>query len=599
MPLGRDLRKRAGRSLSRMQALLALGTGAAAEPVAGVAGLYGLLTGGLDKGARNVHATREALTYQPTRPEGLNELGEALRPIVEPVERAKSYLGDGVLDATGSPAAATAAYMAPEVLATLVGARMSGVRGPTMQQMAERSQAPTGAARQLGIFAGPKAATADHGAMNRAAQRLAAGDDPKVVWAEEGWMRGPDGKMRFEIDDSPATSPGPQAWEKNPEIPRDEIGRPMPEFMGQVTDHPELFRAYDVADTKATFIDPETAREIAGPWGGVGGAFDPKGNEIWLGQGQWSGRSGLSTQIHELQHAVQSREGFARGGGASEGGYDAYRRLAGEAEARAAQKRLDYTPEQRRAIYPLDDYDVPIDELILRGQSDGPQMAIGAWHGSPHDFDRFDMSRIGTGEGAQAYGHGLYFAGNKRVARQYAENVKDEGAVRAINVKLTELAREMEKYEKPGQYRQYTDPRGYEAAKEYDALMSSRHETLQKPGKIYDVELAPDETDLLDWDAPLSEQPEKVRAALDQIGLNPTHNILAPDGGAFGPRDRGRRLYNILESVHGSRAAATAALNNAGIPGIRYLDGGSRAAGDGTRNYVMFDDSLVKIRGKE
>ena len=37
---------------------------------------------------------------------------------------------------------------------------------------------------------------------------------------------------------------------------------------------------------------------------------------------------------------------------------------------------------------------------------------IKAYHGSPHDFDRFDLSKIGTGEGAQAYGHGLYFAEN-------------------------------------------------------------------------------------------------------------------------------------------------------------------------------------------
>ena len=42
---------------------------------------------------------------------------------------------------------------------------------------------------------------------------------------------------------------------------------------------------------------------------------------------------------------------------------------------------------------------------------------IRAYHGSPYDFDRFDMSKIGTGEGAQAYGHGLYFAENPAVAR--------------------------------------------------------------------------------------------------------------------------------------------------------------------------------------
>src|SRR5687767_3158774 len=39
-----------------------------------------------------------------------------------------------------------------------------------------------------------------------------------------------------------------------------------------------------------------------------------------------------------------------------------------------------------------------------------PNMTV--FHGSPHKFDKFDMSKVGTGEGAQAYGHGLYFAEN-------------------------------------------------------------------------------------------------------------------------------------------------------------------------------------------
>jgi hypothetical protein len=37
------------------------------------------------------------------------------------------------------------------------------------------------------------------------------------------------------------------------------------------------------------------------------------------------------------------------------------------------------------------------------------------------------------------------------------------------------------------------------------------------------------------------------------------------------------------------------ALKEKGIPGIRYLDAGSRGAGDGSRNYVVFDDSLIDI----
>ena len=48
-----------------------------------------------------------------------------------------------------------------------------------------------------------------------------------------------------------------------------------------------------------------------------------------------------------------------------------------------------------------------------------------AYHGSPHDFDRFDLSKIGTGEGAQAYGHGLYFAEKEAVARSYRDSLTD------------------------------------------------------------------------------------------------------------------------------------------------------------------------------
>ncbi len=47
-------------------------------------------------------------------------------------------------------------------------------------------------------------------------------------------------------------------------------------------------------------------------------------------------------------------------------GMDLYQRLAGEAEARAVQARMNMTPEQRRATFPLDSYDVDIANLIYR-----------------------------------------------------------------------------------------------------------------------------------------------------------------------------------------------------------------------------------------
>jgi hypothetical protein len=50
--------------------------------------------------------------------------------------------------------------------------------------------------------------------------------------------------------------------------------------------------------------------------------------------------------------------------------FDLYQRLAGEAEARAVEARMNMTPAQRRAMFPEESYDVPINELIIRGASD-------------------------------------------------------------------------------------------------------------------------------------------------------------------------------------------------------------------------------------
>jgi hypothetical protein len=52
---------------------------------------------------------------------------------------------------------------------------------------------------------------------------------------------------------------------------------------------------------------------------------------------------------------------------------------------------------------------------------------IEAYHGSPHKFDKFSMENIGTGEGAQAYGHGLYFADSEDVARNYRNDLTQRG----------------------------------------------------------------------------------------------------------------------------------------------------------------------------
>lgn len=130
------------RAASRREGLLSLLSGAVAEPVAGLAGLLGLATGGVDKGVSNIEATRNALTYQPRDPSSLQALGRAVAPVADRIEAGKRWMGDGVLAKTGSPGLATAAHMVPDVLATLLGARGAGIKGPTMTQMAERSAGP-------------------------------------------------------------------------------------------------------------------------------------------------------------------------------------------------------------------------------------------------------------------------------------------------------------------------------------------------------------------------------------------------------------------------------------------------------------------------
>jgi hypothetical protein len=251
---------------------------------------------------------------------------------------------------------------------------------------------------------------------------------------------------------------------------------------------------------------------------------------------------------------------------------------------------------------------------------------IKASHGSPHMFDKFDFSRIGTGEGAQAYGHGGYFAQgfDSPVAKQYQENVKDMDSIRAINDRMKELSRIMES-DSAGQYRKFKSDVGRNAASEYDTLMEQRSSIRQDPGHLYNVELKwPDaareaadplgEHHLLDWDAPLSEQPEGVRNAL--AGLNDSYiaealntKPISMDDGDYW-KYLGETYDSMREALHdatpeqlisGSRGSfkspkdASERLRQAGIPGIRYLDQGSRSAGKGSRNYVMFDDQFPEI----
>ena len=278
-------------------------------------------------------------------------------------------------------------------------------------------------------------------------------------------------------------------------------------------------------------------------------------------------------------------------------------------------------------------------ELFAPAQTDPP--GIRAYHGSPHDFDKFDLSKIGTGEGAQAYGHGLYFAENEGVAKAYRDKLggrpdvlvggepitQARAAARSNDADQTVAARlATYNYAKratgqgsPSMVDAIADTRAnieraMDIAKEkgnFDlwAKVNDQKLALQRfeerglefgkdPGRMYEVNLRAHPDQFLDWDKPLSGQSEKVRqayeAALTKRG-GPTIEKIGDS--SFGSSGSG--LQNLLSAwTKHDDPGVSGALREAGIPGIRYLDQGSRGKGEGTYNYSVFDPSIITILKK-
>jgi hypothetical protein len=241
---------------------------------------------------------------------------------------------------------------------------------------------------------------------------------------------------------------------------------------------------------------------------------------------------------------------------------------------------------------------------------------IRAYHGSPHDFDRFDLSKIGTGEGAQAYGHGLYFAENEGVARSYREGLADpnkafyagmpydsdnplhsaaavidqrgsrEAAIAAMENDIAFLLE-----------RAPESPAIADRTKILNVLTSG-DEILpieRNYGRLYEVRINAEPEQFLDWDKPLGQQPPGVQSAFEKM--------FEASGVPRGVRDiaSNNTIGDALDTLGFNRASApevSATLKEQGIPGIRYLDAASRAAGDGSRNYVVFNDQIIDILRK-
>ena len=280
-----------------------------------------------------------------------------------------------------------------------------------------------------------------------------------------------------------------------------------------------------------------------------------------------------------------------------------------------------------------------------------------AFHGSAADFDGFKLEKIGTGEGAQAYGYGLYFSDKEAIAEWYRNTLSNMGVdpqpLKDAGMTVTE--------EMMAASYIRTSNSAEDAARDWanwhgkpfnDDLIDTFKAAQVSDGKMYKVGIAAKPEDLLDYDKPFSEQTPAIQAALKKAGYKTERNmVVKKDGdnrfGVYETNDDGTEtllkhftepmlfkgplekqaqdfiveqnaellnntggdiltdLIRLFEAQdfqnelygRGNRIASEL-MAEAGIPGIKYLDNTSRDGAGTSNNYVIFDDSMIKILEK-
>jgi hypothetical protein len=316
-------------------------------------------------------------------------------------------------------------------------------------------------------------------------------------------------------------------------------------------------------------------------------------------------------------------------------------------------------PEAEAALMTLAPEAVPIGRAAMAGIRATKGLPVGAstvYHGSPYRFQRFDPTKIGSGEGAQAYGYGHYVAESPGVAEDYRRALAGNkltfanDAARKSATKLMPFG-----FEDPtaviksavglnndvasaiktlrGSYDKDPDLKAH--ANYLADLLESGAVRSERAGHVYTIDLPdPAIARMLDWDKPLSEQ-KNIKELLTPESMGLT--LRSPEGGGFmaylgasgkplGVQIKGvtpenfrskwmdrlsemgdleggaSRAFGYLGGTSSDLAPTVAnAMRQAGIPGIRYLDQGSRGAGQGTSNFVVFpgEEDLLRILSVE
>lgn len=293
----------------------------------------------------------------------------------------------------------------------------------------------------------------------------------------------------------------------------------------------------------------------------------------------------------------------------------------------------------------------------------GAEKALITYHGTPHRFapepdaplGAFKAEKIGSGEGQQVYGHGLYFAESPNVAKRYQKvlslnkgefdlidkktetlipedtpgfsivkdrlksygaDLRDSDIVRfkelwqdtrkRYNEKLGEIKELNKKYAGDTQTLAIiadTKKDYINKIKELEDASTLIDKVKRQPaGSFYTVDI-PDEKieKMLDWDAAIGEQPEAVQKIFNKLAEKDRAKYGEGGGLDYYMSDpdsfSGETIYKYLVEQFGSQKEVSDFLQKEGIPGVKYFDEFSRAAGEGTRNIVVFpgEEKNIKI----
>lgn len=249
------------------------------------------------------------------------------------------------------------------------------------------------------------------------------------------------------------------------------------------------------------------------------------------------------------------------------------------------------------------------------------------YHGTPHEFENFSLEKVGTGEGAAAYGHGLYFTDQKAIAENYRKTLsaevffKADGTVfdavkelanpnvRHIFNKNGNIDEAIARAEQAIKSLEETT-QGYKYAQADLVTLKALKESGgvgKREGRIYETKIPTDEN-MLHWDKPLNQQPEKVIKALEKA-----NKIMVKEGSNLGDRlilgtketkplsdIVGGNIYRLAQDQLGGAKEASDYFNSLGIKGIKYpadMQRGKR--GEAGHNYVVFDDKATQKVGAD